>query len=112
MHHAGDLKFARSAYERGTNLNLLHLLKERFEWMNHFIRADWIGLELGSGIGASRVFIVSKSLTITDFNDSAWLDITNIDACKTKLPSSSYDFVIVSNIIHHLAYPGSFFLKH
>ena len=37
------------------------------------------------------------------------LDLVNIDAQNTKLEKESLDFVIASNMIHHIPYPIKFF---
>ena len=109
MGHEGDVENARKIYIAKTNSNLLHLLKNRFSWMNNFIQTADSGVELGAGIGASREFIDCDSLLLTDFLDSSWLDEKNIDALNTNFNSEKFDFVIASNMIHHLAFPSQFF---
>jgi SAM-dependent methyltransferase len=109
MCHAGDIKNARETYLQGKNQNLQWLLKSRFIWMNEFIGPNDVGIELGSGIAASKDFINSKNFLVSDFLDSNWLDLKNINALKTGFISGSFDYVIVSNTIHHLAYPKLFF---
>ena len=109
MCHAGDIKNSREAYLQGGNQNLAWLLKSRFIWMNEFIKPEHTGVELGSGIAASKDFIKSENFLVTDFLDSAWLDVINVNALETGFKSASFDFVIVSNTIHHLAYPKLFF---
>ena len=108
MAHAGDLKNAREIYIRGLNRNLNFLLSRRFSWMNRFVTKNDEGLELGSGISASKDFIKCKKFYTSDFTDSKWLDYSNIDALDTGFESGSFDFIIVSNVIHHLAYPNLF----
>jgi SAM-dependent methyltransferase len=108
MGHEGDLRNAREKYLAGSNRNLLHLLKNRFTWMNDFLLVGDEGVELGAGIGASRDFLKVKSLLLTDFQDSEWLDKKYLDALNTGLPSESFDFIIASNLIHHLAFPKVF----
>jgi SAM-dependent methyltransferase len=109
MGHEGDVVNARKVYLSGSNKNLEHLLRNRFSWMNDFVSTADRGVELGAGIGASRDFLNVESLLLTDFLDSDWLDKKNIDALNTGLDSGSFDFVVASNMIHHLAFPKNFF---
>ena len=109
MSHSGDIENARDTYINGKNKNLNWLLRSRFIWMNDYIKPDDIGIELGSGIAASKDFISAKNFLVSDFLDSNWLDVKNIDALQTGFPSNSFDFVVVSNTIHHLAFPKLFF---
>jgi SAM-dependent methyltransferase len=109
MAHAGDLENAREVYISGLNGNLKFLLSRRFSWMNRYISSSDVGLELGSGIAASKDFIACQKFYTSDFTDSDWLDYPNIDALNTGFESGSFDFIIVSNVIHHLAYPKLFF---
>lgn len=111
MRHEGDLINARKIYVAGQNKNLMFLLRTRFSWMNLFIEKEMFGLELGSGIAASKDFIDSKNFLTTDFNDSDWLDIKNVDALSTSFKNNSQDFIIASNMIHHLAKPKVFFVE-
>lgn len=108
MAHAGNLENAREIYTSGRNGNLNYLLSRRFSWMNQFISKGENGLEIGAGIAASKDFINCKEFLTTNFANSAWLDRQNIDALDTGFESESFDFVIVSNVIHHLAFPERF----
>lgn len=109
MSHSGDIENARETYVNRENNNLNWLLRSRFIWMNEFIKPDDIGIELGSGIAASKDFVRAKNFLVSDFLDSNWLDVKNIDALQTGFTSNSFDFVVVSNTIHHLAFPKIFF---
>lgn len=109
MAHAGNLTKARETYLNGMNRNLNHLLKSRFSWMNEYIDADDAGIEFGSGIGASKDYIKAAKFLTSDILKSEWVDLKQLDALNTQLPKSSLDFIVVSNIIHHLAYPKQFF---
>ncbi len=86
MAHVGDVENARDQYLNKKNKNLLFLLDKRFSWMNKYIDESWVGIELGAGVGASRDYIKAKSLVLTDYAQSEWLDIKNVDALETKLP--------------------------
>ena len=109
MSHAGDIQNSREVYLKGTNRNLNWLLRSRFVWMNNYIEYEHIGLELGSGIAASKDFIKCINFSCSDFLNSVWLDIKNVDALDTGFPANRFDFIIVSNTIHHLAFPKKFF---
>ena len=89
--------------------NLKFLLEERFSWMNRYIDKDEIGLEVGSGAGFSKFYIKSQNLKLSDLSDDQHLDFKNIDAQSTGFEDSSFDYVIASNMIHHIPYPIKFF---
>lgn len=105
LHHSGDLEYARARYLDKQPLNLYFLLESRFKWMNKFITKNSVGIELGSGIGASKDFIIAKDFKTSDFTNSEWIDLPDVNALKTPFMDGSQDFVIASNIIHHCAYP-------
>jgi SAM-dependent methyltransferase len=109
MGHEGDVVNARKIYLSGRNRNLNHLLRNRFTWMNTFLITTNQGIEFGAGIGASRDFILVEKFVLSDFLDSEWLDLKHIDALNSGLPPQSFDFVVASNMIHHLAFPNKFF---
>jgi len=111
MGHEGDVVNARKIYLSGRNRNLNHLLRNRFTWMNTFLTTNYQGIEFGAGIGASRDFISVEKFVLSDFLDSEWLDLKHIDALNSGLPSQSFDFVVASNMIHHLAFPSKFFYE-
>ena len=48
---------------------------------------------------------------LTDFSDHEWLDVKQVDALHTPFGDASFDFVIASNMIHHLAHPLWFFAE-
>ena len=89
--------------------NLKFLLEERFSWMNRYIDKDEIGLEVGSGAGFTKFYIKSQNLKLSDLSDDQHLDFKNIDAQSTGFEDSSFDYVIASNMIHHIPYPIKFF---
>ena len=89
--------------------NLKFLLEERFGWMNKFINEGEVGLEVGSGAGFTKFFIKNKNFKMSDLSDDAHLDFKNIDAQATGFRDSSFDYVIASNMIHHIPYPIKFF---
>ena len=87
MKHIGNVILALDNLKK--NRNLYFLIKNRFDWMN--------------------IFTKNKSILITDFCDDAHLDIKNLDAQKTDFKDESFDYVIASNMIHHIPYPMKFF---
>lgn len=52
---------------------------------------------------------IKKPYCLTDFADNAWLDMKNVNALQLPFAESSLDFIISSNMIHHLAKPYEFF---
>ncbi len=107
MNNEGNVSFSLINFEK--NKNLYVLLKERFSWMNEFININDVGIEVGAAAGFSKKFIQCKDFKISDFSNHDHLDYKNIDAQNTKFESDSFDFVISSNMIHHLPYPLNFF---
>ena len=77
--------------------------------MNKFIKDNDIGLEVGAGAGLSKKFILNKNLKISDFSEHQHLDFKNIDAQKTNFNENSFDYIIASNMVHHIPYPIKFF---
>ena len=77
--------------------------------MNNFINEDFKGIEVGAAAGFSKNFIKCKNFKISDFSNEEHLDYKNIDAQNTGFKNNEFDFVIASNMIHHLPYPLKFF---
>jgi SAM-dependent methyltransferase len=98
-----------SILDLNKNKNLFILLNERFSWMNKFIKKDDVGIEVGAAAGFSKKFINCKNFKISDFSDHDHLDYKNIDAQNTGFKNEEFDFVLSSNMIHHLPYPVRFF---
>lgn len=109
MSSVANTQKARELYYSSKSLNVKYLLEKRFNWMNSFIKDDDIGIEVGSGAGFIKDFIKNKNLKLTDLGDDQHLDFKNIDAQNTGFPNESYDFVIASNMIHHIPFPMKFF---
>lgn len=107
MKQEGDVKSSIADFDR--NKNLSALLKERFDWMNKFIDLNDKGIEVGAAAGFSKRFIKANNFKISDFSDHEHLDYKNIDAQNTQFENESFDFVVSSNMIHHLPYPIKFF---
>tara|TARA_B100000029_G_scaffold364390_1_gene357584 strand:+ start:2555 stop:3313 length:759 start_codon:yes stop_codon:yes gene_type:complete len=109
MKTIGDTKIAREIYKTSKSQNLKFLLNERFDWMNRYINENDIGIEVGSGAGFSKDFIKNKNLKLTDMRDDEHLDYKNVDAQNTNFENESFNYVIASNMIHHVPYPIKFF---
>ena len=109
MESIANTKIARDLYYSSSSSNLKFLLDKRFSWMNRFISESDQGIEVGSGAGFSKDFIKSENFKITDLGDDDHLDHKNINAQETGFNENSLDFVIASNMIHHIPYPIKFF---
>ncbi len=109
MRSVTNTKIARDLYYSSSSTNVKFLLKQRFEWMNQFINENDYGIEVGSGAGFSKDFIKNKNFKLTDLGNDSYLDFKNIDAQDTGFKKDSLDFVIASNMIHHIPYPIKFF---
>ena len=109
MKSIADTKIARELYYSSKSKNVKFLLNERFSWMNDFIQDEDTGIEVGSGAGFSKDFIKNKNFKLTDIGEDDHLDFKNIDAQSTGFNSESFDYVIASNMIHHIPFPIKFF---
>ena len=109
MKSIANTKIAREMYFSSKSQNLRYLLSTRFTWMNEFINKDDIGIEVGSGAGFSKEFINNKNFKLTDLGDDNHLDFKNIDAQNTGFENDSFNYVIASNMIHHIPFPIKFF---
>ena len=108
MRSVTNIEKAIYEFKKDKNKNLNFLLTKRFNWMKKFISENDKGLEVGAGAGFSKKFITNKNFLISDFANYDHLDIKNIDAQDTKLEKQSFDYVIASNMIHHVPYPIKF----
>jgi len=109
MRSIGNTKIALNLYNSKKSKNLHYLLQQRFNWMNNFINDNDIGIEVGSGIGFSKDYIKNKNFKTTDLSIDEHLDIKNIDAQDTNFKDESFDYIIASNMVHHVPYPINFF---
>ena len=109
MSNVGAVEKVIENFEKDQNKNLKFLLSKRYSWMNKFIKDNDIGLEVGAGAGLSKKFILNKNLKISDFSEHQHLDFKNIDAQKTHFSENSFDYIIASNMVHHIPYPIKFF---
>lgn len=109
MRHEGDVSRARAYYFDGAPENLRFLLEQRFAWMNRFIGPGDAGVEVGCGTGLSKEFLRAGTYLLTDLADYDWLDVTQVDALATPFSVGQFDFVVSSNMIHHVPRPLQFF---
>ena len=109
MQSIANTKIARETYYSNKYNNVKFLLSKRFGWMNKFIKESDNGIEVGSGAGFSKDFIKNKNFKLTDLGNDEHLDYKNIDAQNTGFKTDSLNFVIASNMIHHIPYPIKFF---
>ncbi len=109
MKHEGDVARAREHFFSSESHNLRQLLKSRFSWMNRYISENGRGLEVGCGTGVSKEFIRAREYIVSDYAEHPWLDACNVDALHTGFPDESFDFVVSSNMVHHVPYPVRFF---
>ena len=109
MSSVANTKIARELYYSSQSLNVKFLLEKRFSWMNNFIKDEDVGIEVGSGAGFLKDFIKNSNLKLTDLGNDKHLDFKNIDAQNTGFPKESFDYVIASNMIHHIPFPMKFF---
>ena len=109
MKSIANTKIARNLYYSSNSNNVRFLLEKRFSWMNRFIEENDMGIEVGSGAGFSKDFIKNKNFKLTDLGNDTHLDFKNIDAQNTGFRNESYNYVIASNMIHHIPFPIKFF---
>ena len=111
MAHEGDVVNARRHFTLAAPRNLQFLIQHRYEWMNAHIPADGVGIEVGCGSGLSKNYIRAKSYRLTDFAAHPWIDDKRVDALATPFGDGAFDFVVSSNMIHHVPYPVRFFAE-
>ena len=61
MGNEGNIIASRKYFFSKKSRNLYHLLKNRFSWMNNFIKEDDNIIELGSGPALVKEFINNKN---------------------------------------------------
>ena len=79
--------------------------------MNNFIQNGEVGIEVGAGYAYSKYILKKNDYITTDISNYEFLDYKNIDALDTKFDEQSFNYVIASNMIHHVSAPKKFFLE-
>ena len=109
MKSVADTKTAIEIFNSNKSKNLRYLLDQRFGWMNNFINEDEKGIEFGSGAGFAKHYIKNKNFKMSDLSNDPHLDFKKVDAQSTYFEDESFNYVIASNMIHHIPYPIKFF---
>ncbi len=109
MKSVADTKTAIDIFNSDKSKNLRYLLEQRFGWMNNFITDDEKGIEFGSGAGFAKHYIKNKNFKMSDLSTDPHLDFKKVDAQSTNFKDESFNYVIASNMIHHIPYPIKFF---
>ncbi len=109
MKSVADTSAAIKIFNDKKSKNLRFLLQNRFGWMNQFIDENDTGLEVGSGAGFTKNYIKNKNFKTSDLSNDNHLDFKNVDAQSTNFKPESFDYIIASNMIHHIPYPIKFF---
>jgi len=108
MQHVGDVAHARGYFLTKRPSNLAFLLEKRYVWMNDYIKPGDRGVEVGAAHGLSKLFIKDAHMLLTDFEKHPWIDM-QVDALRMPFKDASFDYIVSSNMIHHLAHPAVFF---
>ena len=108
MRDVGDLKKNREYYLRTHFPNLKFLFEKRFNWMNEYICDTDEVLEVGCGIGTTKMFVNKGNITLSDVENNPWVDRQE-DALNLSYGDGCLDIIIANNTIHHLAHPLKFF---
>lgn len=107
MAHEGDVVGARARFLATKPNNLRFLLEKRFRWMNDYITPQTKALELGCGAGFLQLF-VDAPVILSDVEERPWTNRV-VDAMRLRDLNETFDVVICSHMIHHVANPITFF---
>src|SRR5712691_7932545 len=108
MKDVGDLEKNRDYYIRTRFPNLTFLFQKRFQWMTNYIGDTDEVLEVGAGIGITKLFLKKGHITLSDIETHPWMDCRE-DALNLTYTNDSLDVIIANNMIHHLPQPLKFF---
>lgn len=112
MESKTNLVSARKYFFTRKNRVLYHLVEDRYSWMNQYIKSsDTKIYEIGCGIGLGKEFIQNPNMMLTDVIMNEWID-RKLDALALDMPDDSVDVFIMSNVLHHFAYPLTFLKMH
>ncbi|HPF98876.1 MAG TPA: class I SAM-dependent methyltransferase [Kiritimatiellia bacterium] len=76
--------------------------------MNDYIRPGDKVLEIGAGIGVTKMFLTRGEITLSDVDKHPWLDRQE-NALELSYDDASLDVLIANNAIHHFPSPARFF---
>ncbi len=107
MRNVGDVAANREHYLTTRYPNLTYLFHKRMDWMNRHIRPGDEVLEVGCGIGVTRLFVTNGNLTLSDVEAHPWVDRRE-DAMDLSFADDTVDVVIANNMIHHIPRPIRF----
>ena len=108
MAHEGNVELARARFFRDRPAGLIHLLRQRYAWMNKYLAGRKTIVEFGAGAGFSKEFLDCPNLMLTDLVKWPWIDMV-VDALNPPFDDGSIDAIICSHMIHHLSSPVRFF---
>ena len=109
MKNEGGLVEARKYVLENKNPNLQHLLNLRYQWMKEFLTQEMKGIEFGAGIGSTKIFLPTLDIISTDIVTNDWLDKCPVDATASGFDDQQFDYVLVNQVLHHIANPVEFF---
>ena len=109
MRTVANTNKAIEIFNSNKSQNLRYLLEQRFSWMNKFINREDVGIEFGSGAGFAKHFIKNNNFKMSDLSDDNHLDYKGVDAQSTNFSDNTFNYIIASNMIHHIPYPIKFF---
>jgi ubiquinone/menaquinone biosynthesis C-methylase UbiE len=109
MRDEGNVEKAREIFLHSRFANLDFLLRQRYAWMNNYIKPDDTVIEIGCGAGFSQLYIKHK-IILTDAVKYEWVDKV-IDAVNMDFDDNSVDIIIASQTIHHFYSPYKFFCE-
>ena len=109
MRTVANTEKAIKIFNLNKSRNLRYLLEQRFTWMNRFIKSEDVGIEFGSGAGFAKHFIKNNNFKMSDLSNDNHLDYKGVDAQSTDFPENTFNYIIASNMIHHIPYPIKFF---
>lgn len=81
---------------------------KRLDWIEALTRPELKGVEFGAGAGMTKILFPNCPVMVTDILESKWLDAGSVDALNSTFETSSFDYIIVNNVLHHLASPRKF----